>query len=145
LRETLSLLNAGRPLQETLRFIVAQAVEILGADAGVIFRFDSAKDSPIVIEASAGFPDELRQLTSLPFIESSANRASLRGEVFTVPDLAQAMSQEAHLLAGLGASRARLAGNARRALRRLSVGAVSHGRHVVWGHYALLCYAEAIQ
>jgi PAS domain S-box-containing protein len=101
LRETLSLLNAGRPLQETLRFIVAQAVEILGADAGVIFRFDSAKDSPIVIEASAGFPDELRQLTSLPFIESSANRASLRGEVFTVPDLAQAMSQEAHLLAGL--------------------------------------------
>lgn len=101
LRETLSLLNADRPLQETLRFIAGQAVEILGADAGIVFRLEDGEDASIVIEASAHFPEELREIGSLPYVESPANRASLRGEVFAVPDLREAMRQEAHLVAAL--------------------------------------------
>jgi PAS domain S-box-containing protein len=100
LRETLSLLNAGRPLQETLSFIVAQAVEILGADAGIVFRLDGDTES-IVVEASAGLPPALQRVASLPYVPSSANRASVRGEVFVESDLAAGMSREAHLVAAL--------------------------------------------
>ncbi|MDT8307273.1 MAG: PAS domain-containing protein [Anaerolineae bacterium] len=97
LRETLSLLNAGRPMQETLRFIVEQAMTILGADAGVVFRLD-AETEAIVVEATAGLPEALRHVESLPYVASSANRATIRGEAFVEADLETAMRVEAELV-----------------------------------------------
>ena len=97
LRDMLSVLNANTPLKETLHYIVAQAAHVLDAEAGVIFRLDEAHET-IAVEAMAGMPPHLQRPGVMPLMASVANRASLRGEPVTVPDLAADMAAEAHLL-----------------------------------------------
>ncbi len=56
LRDVLAILNANRPLQETLDFIAAQASHLLGAEASAIYRLES-EDEPMAIMASYGLSE----------------------------------------------------------------------------------------
>ena len=53
LRETLQLLNAGRPLQETLDFIIQQACRLMGSDAASLLRMHSP-EGQYRIQAACG-------------------------------------------------------------------------------------------
>ncbi len=58
LREILKELNSPRSLDEILDYIVRQATELLGAQAGLLFRLEQ-NNQYVTFEASFGFPAEL--------------------------------------------------------------------------------------
>lgn len=56
LRDILTILNSDRPLQEILEHIVAQASQLLQADAAIIYQIKDSEE-PTVVEASWGLTD----------------------------------------------------------------------------------------
>lgn len=60
LRETLAVLNSGRPLPQILQHIVCQAKAVTDASACVLHRVDF-EERVIVLEATCGWPDELNR------------------------------------------------------------------------------------
>jgi signal transduction histidine kinase/putative methionine-R-sulfoxide reductase with GAF domain len=86
LRDILKVLNSDRPRDETLDYIVAQAIRLLGANAGVIYRIDPNREF-IAIEGACDMPPEFEELEVLPWLSTQANEATRSGEVFAVSDL----------------------------------------------------------
>jgi len=66
LRNTIAAVNAGRPSQDILDMIVAQAAMHLGASACVMSRFDMDKEQ-FAHQATYGWPAELAQQMVIPF------------------------------------------------------------------------------
>lgn len=77
LRDILAVLNANQPLPETLEHIVASAIRVLGADAGVIYHMDQQAQQ-IYIEATCNMPPPFDQLERLPLTETVPNQATLQ-------------------------------------------------------------------
>jgi signal transduction histidine kinase len=93
LRGALSILNSDRPLAEILDYIVAEAVRLLGAAAGAIYRLQADQDL-LVVQAVCGLPDTYPVDSSLPAGEGPVGRAVLDGRPVTLSDLPQAQSLE---------------------------------------------------
>jgi signal transduction histidine kinase len=62
LLETLQILNSDRDLHEILQHIVAQARDLLGAQACLLHQVDIEQDS-VILQAHSGWPDELAHYT----------------------------------------------------------------------------------
>lgn len=88
LRETLSILNTARPLDEILRHIVAQARQLLHAQAAAIHKLDPAVGmlSP---QASVGLSAEYAAQIRLPLGQGALGRAVLTRQPVAVNDTTQ--------------------------------------------------------
>lgn len=71
LRGILEALNSTRSLDEVLDYIIRQAIELLGAQAGFLFRAESGH---VIFEASYGLPPNLAAVQSGTVDNSSANQ-----------------------------------------------------------------------
>ncbi len=71
LRGILEALNSTRSLDEVLDYIVRQATELLGAQAGFLFRVESGR---VIFEASYGLSPELTAVESGTVDNSSGNQ-----------------------------------------------------------------------
>jgi PAS domain S-box-containing protein len=91
LRDILAVLNSNCTFDEILDYIVFQASQLLGANAGVIYWADADSDR-IRVEAASGAPQELVELDSLPNSMESVNRAILSRRPFAVSDLPSEVS-----------------------------------------------------
>ncbi|MBI5668217.1 MAG: GAF domain-containing protein [Chloroflexi bacterium] len=76
LRSTIAIINSNRSLADILNFIVAQAKDLLMAEACVLHSVDLDNDS-VTLEASCGWPDELRQPATLPLAAPENARDTL--------------------------------------------------------------------
>jgi signal transduction histidine kinase/predicted hydrocarbon binding protein len=85
LRGILKVLNSTRSLDEVLDYIVQQATELLGAQAGLFFRFDGQRGWA-VFEASYGFPPDLAGIESMAVDSSSGNRDLLNRQPVGITD-----------------------------------------------------------
>lgn len=102
LRDILSVLNSEVPLPEMMDYIVAQAVRILDADAGIIYRRGSEM-GVVIPEAMAAVPPELQPSESLSLIDTRAKHGSPQGKPMIVPDMKVAQAEEADALRDLDA------------------------------------------
>jgi PAS domain S-box-containing protein len=74
LRGILQELNSTRSLDEVLDYIVRQATDLLGAQAGLLSRFEN-NEKGVTFEASYGFPPQLAAVTSASVGYSSGYQA----------------------------------------------------------------------
>ena len=88
LRETLSVLNTARPLEEILRHIVAQARQLLGAQAAAVHKLDPAAWllSP---QALVGFSADYATNIRLPLGQGALGQAILARQPVAVNDTTQ--------------------------------------------------------
>ena len=86
LRDILKVLNSNCPLDEILDYIVAQAGQLLGANAGVIY-YAEANEQLITIEAACNMPADFMAIKTMPFTYTEPNQAILNRQPFAVPDL----------------------------------------------------------
>jgi PAS domain S-box-containing protein len=87
LREILRVLNSTRSLDDVLDYIIGQATQLLGAQAGLLFRFEQ-DGRWAVFEASCGLPSELTSVQSMTVDNSSGNQEILRGQPVGITDFA---------------------------------------------------------
>ncbi len=94
LRETLSILNTARPLDEILRHIVAQARQLLHAQAVAVHKLDQAAGmlSP---QASVGLSAEYAAQIRLPLGQGALGRAVLTRQPVAVNDTTQVFHGQA--------------------------------------------------
>lgn len=85
LRGILQELNSTRSLEEVLDYIVGQATELLGAQAGLLSRFEQ-NQKLVTFEASYGFPTHLAEITSASVGHSSGYQALFRRQPVRVLD-----------------------------------------------------------
>jgi PAS domain S-box-containing protein len=76
LRETLGVLNSGRPLPEILDYIVTTASQLMGAAICTLHHIDY-KRAFVRIEASHGLPEALLDITGFPLLSSTADQRIL--------------------------------------------------------------------
>jgi signal transduction histidine kinase len=81
-----AVLGSERPLGELLHHIVEQAMQLLGADAGALFRLDTSTDS-LSLVAAAGLPGEAAGAVALAIDQDPVGRAVSRRRSVAVPDL----------------------------------------------------------
>lgn len=93
LRDMLAILNSNRPLDEILDHIIGQAVQLLGADAGAIFRFH-AEQGLLTIRAAQGLPSEYVATMTMPFGHGAVGRAVLELQPMVVTDIATILTEE---------------------------------------------------
>lgn len=92
LRDILAILNSSLPLVEVLEAIVNQARQLLGAEAGVVYRF-SLEDATIYVEAAAGMPESFSAFDTLPFYETLPNLALLNRQPYAVSNFGPYVDQ----------------------------------------------------
>jgi len=94
LRDILAILNTARPLDEILNYIVAQASQLLGSDACVLYRLNQTEQR-ITIEASYGLPEEFLAVKQLPLYAATTlgrqevDEAILSRRPLAIPDVAE--------------------------------------------------------
>lgn len=86
LQDILTFLNTEWQFEKILDYIVYQASQLLGANAGVIYRGDSSTNT-ILIEAASGAPPELVALGALPHVPELVNRTILQRTPFAVANI----------------------------------------------------------
>ncbi len=84
LRGILAVLNSNRPLDEILDFIVAQAVRLLGTDAGAIYRLQD-EGGLLSVQAYHGLDDDYVTMT-VPVGKGTTGQAVLERRPMAVPD-----------------------------------------------------------
>jgi len=102
LRDILSVLNSEVPLPEMIDYIVDQAVRILDADAGIIYRIGSERGT-VIPEAMAAVPPALREVESSLLFDTGEIRPSLQEAPLIVPDINASMADEANQMLALDA------------------------------------------
>lgn len=73
LRSTIAVINSNRSLKDILNFIVAQAKDLLMADACVLHSVDLDNES-VTLEAGCGWPEELSQPATMPLTAPDHSR-----------------------------------------------------------------------
>jgi signal transduction histidine kinase len=99
LRDILAVLNSDRPLGEVLDYTVAQARDLLGAEASVLHQLDSEAQW-LAIEASSGLPEQLAATERIPFHASGADEAILGRQPFAIPALEAEFSDRVDQVGG---------------------------------------------
>jgi PAS domain S-box-containing protein len=94
LRDILSILNSNRALEEVLDAIVDQALQLLGADGGAVYRLSQAKEEVNIVTA-AGMPRTFTDIGAFPLAPTAVHRAVLQHRPFAVPDFSQMEPPEA--------------------------------------------------
>jgi signal transduction histidine kinase/PAS domain-containing protein len=94
LRDTLSILNTERPLQEILEHIVAQAQHLLQAKAVAVHRLD-ADNQRLIPEASVGLSPDYISNVHLPIGQGALGKAVLTREPVQVNDTSTVFSGSA--------------------------------------------------
>ena len=69
LRDVLGVLNSNWPLLEILDYIITQAGRIMGAEIGLLYRADYAKNF-MFIEAQHGLPAAVQDITGFPLLDT---------------------------------------------------------------------------
>lgn len=77
----LKLLNSDSPTATVLRYIVAEASRLLGAEASAIHQVDYER-AFVVIGAAQGFPAELADIDGFPLLTSQADRIILERQPY---------------------------------------------------------------
>jgi len=88
LRDILSVLNSNRALDEVLGAIVDQALVLLGADGGAVYRLN-ADEQEIEIVTGRGMPRAFTRIEAFPLTPAAVHRAVMRREPFAVADFAE--------------------------------------------------------
>ncbi len=86
LQEILAVLNTPQPLVEIFEHIVPLAVQLLGADGGVLYELERERGL-IRTRAVHGMPAGFDAIEAFPISDTAANRASVEGHHYTSPDL----------------------------------------------------------
>jgi len=94
LRDILSVLNSDRPRGEILKYIVAEASRLLGANGGVIYHLDQEQEC-VTIEASHGLPDAFVALEAFPLHSGSLVGDLFSGRPVAIPDISSYLSTRA--------------------------------------------------
>jgi signal transduction histidine kinase len=95
LRDILSILNSNRALDEVLDAIVDQALQLLGADGGAVYRLHR-QDEIISIVTARGMPGEFMAVGTFPLAPTALHRAIMQRRPFAVPDFSK-MEQPADI------------------------------------------------
>ena len=74
LQDILRELNKAESLEATLTFIIRKALELTGADAGVIYHYKPSQNQ-LTIEAGVNLPEEFSTLGLIPLYEGGAVKA----------------------------------------------------------------------
>jgi PAS domain S-box-containing protein len=86
MRETLAVLNSGRPLAEILDHIVGQAIRLLAADAAAVYELDQSEQSLRIRSAQGLDPDYVARM-QIPVGEGPVGQAVVHRQPVAVPDL----------------------------------------------------------
>ncbi len=84
--QEVSVLNSDRPLSDLLDHIVLQARQLLGSDAGVLFRHDAGRDL-LRPEAAVGVSCDAAEAMSLPIGKDPAGKAARERRPVATTDL----------------------------------------------------------
>jgi signal transduction histidine kinase len=88
LRDILSILNSNRALEEVLDAIVDQALQLLDADGGAVYRLSGEEESISVVTAK-GMPGEFTTISSFPLAPTAVHRAVNQRRPFAVSDFSK--------------------------------------------------------
>ncbi len=91
LHDILSILNSNRALEEVLDAIVDQALHLLGADGGAVYRMGEEKEQVNIVTAK-GMPSAFTAIDAFPPAPTGAQNAILKRHPFVVPDFSQAQA-----------------------------------------------------
>lgn len=80
LREILIILNSNRSLKESLDYIVGQAAQLMGASDALVFRYDAARLTPVIISGAPPLTGDLPG-------EDGLVQALVQGEPLVAPDV----------------------------------------------------------
>jgi PAS domain S-box-containing protein len=87
LRDILGVLNSNCPLAEVLEAIVAQALHLLHADGGAIYRLNVGEEADTISVVTAqGMPRGFAAVGAFPIAPTAANQAIMQRRPFAVPD-----------------------------------------------------------
>jgi PAS domain S-box-containing protein len=92
LRDILAVLNSDRSLQHICDYIIFQAGQHLGSNAGVIYRLDEENEQ-FTIDAHFGMPAEFTDISNLPLVETEPTQPLLDGKPYAESDLRIRMAQ----------------------------------------------------
>jgi signal transduction histidine kinase len=84
--QEVSVLNSDRPLSDLLDHIVLQAQQLLGADGGVLFRYDAGRDL-LTPEAAVGVSCDVAEAVSPPIGKDPAGKAARERRPVATTDL----------------------------------------------------------
>jgi nitrate/nitrite-specific signal transduction histidine kinase len=93
LQQILTVLNTPQPLDQIFTHIIPLAVELLGADGGVLYEFDQEKKI-VRTRASDRMPSGFDIIDAFPISDSEADRATIAGRPYTSPDMRARMVKE---------------------------------------------------
>jgi signal transduction histidine kinase len=88
LRDILSILNSNRALKEVLDAIVDQALQLLGADGGAVYRLNREEET-ISIVTARGMPSEFKAIGAFPLAPTALHQTVLQRRPFAVPDFSE--------------------------------------------------------
>jgi GAF domain-containing protein len=88
LRDILGVLNSNRALEEVLDAIVDQALRLLGADGGAVYRLNREEET-ISIVTARGMLGEFKAIGAFPLAPTALHRTVLQRRPFAVPDFSE--------------------------------------------------------
>jgi len=88
LRDILSILNSNRALDEVLDAIVHQALQLLGADGGAVYRM-CEEGNEVSIVTAEGMPRAFSVIDAFPPAPTGAQNAITKRHPFVVPDFSR--------------------------------------------------------
>lgn len=88
LRDIVRILNSNQALSQVLEAIVDQALHLLEADGGAVYRLDQAREQGIIVTAT-GMPKDFTTTLAFPLTPTEAQSAVLEGHTFAVPDFSE--------------------------------------------------------
>lgn len=92
LRDILVVLNSDRPLQEILEHIIARAVQLLGADSGIVYHLETEAGT-LAVQAGYQAPVELMALEHIPLPAGGALQQMFGREPYVMPNIRSHLSQ----------------------------------------------------
>ncbi len=96
--QEVSVLDSDRPLSDLLDHIIVQAQQLLGSDAGVLFRHDAGRDL-LRPEAAVGVSRDVAEAMTLPIGKDPAGKAARERRPVATTDLRVSWSEGDHGLA----------------------------------------------
>lgn len=81
LQDILRVLNRAETLEITQQFIIEKALDLTGADAGVIYHYDAAGPK-LTVEAGVNLPEEFESLDTIPLYAGGAIQAMFDREPY---------------------------------------------------------------
>ena len=86
LQDILGVLNKAEGLEVTLQFIIQKALELTGADVGVIYHYDSVKQL-LSIDASVNLPSEFKTIGDISVYSGGAFGAMFNRDPYVLPQI----------------------------------------------------------